>query len=202
MNNDLIRKTVPEATHRLVLLHGWGADADDLIPLGEKLKGEVGAINFEIVSLRAPEQHPEGYGRQWYGLFPPDWDAVPKAVNELKQRLKDVCGIGIPLEKTILLGFSQGGAMAVAAGSELSIAGLIACSGYPHPEWMPPAKSAPVLLCHGKNDDVVPCEASRKLINIFRKNNTQADLLLFNGGHEIDEKLIPKMRKTIHSWLI
>ena len=42
------------ATKRLVLLHGWGADANDLVPVG-KLLTEGLKDSFEIVSLSAPQ---------------------------------------------------------------------------------------------------------------------------------------------------
>ena len=71
---------------RLVLLHGWGADGDDLRPLGNALNARM-ASTLEVVSLEAPTLQAQGSGRQWYGLFPADWDAVPAAVSQLQQRL-------------------------------------------------------------------------------------------------------------------
>jgi phospholipase/carboxylesterase len=59
---------------RLVLLHGWGATAADLQPLGEQLAAQH-PEPLDIVCLEAPEPHPQPGGRQWYGLFPSDWDA-------------------------------------------------------------------------------------------------------------------------------
>ena len=49
LDEDLICIEQPQATHRLVLLHGWGADAEDLIPLGRDLI-ENNGINFELIS--------------------------------------------------------------------------------------------------------------------------------------------------------
>ena len=49
------------ATNRLVLLHGWGADAHDLVPCG-KLLTEGLKNRFEIVSLSGPQPHPSGSG--------------------------------------------------------------------------------------------------------------------------------------------
>ena len=88
MENELIGIRPSGATHRLVLLHGWGADADDLIPLGEELIRGLAEIKMELIALRAPEKHPDGFGRQWYGLFPPDWEAVPSSIKELKERIE------------------------------------------------------------------------------------------------------------------
>ena len=69
MITDFVRQTSPGAMHRVVLLHGWGADMHDLIPLGEELLRRQN-IPIELISLNAPGKHPSGVGRQWYDLFP------------------------------------------------------------------------------------------------------------------------------------
>jgi phospholipase/carboxylesterase len=91
---------------RLVLLHGWGATAADLQPLGEQLAAQH-PKPLDIVCLEAPEPHPQPGGRQWYGLFPSDWDAVPNAVQQLTTRLLGLSRDGIPLERTVLFGFPK-----------------------------------------------------------------------------------------------
>ena len=158
---------------------------EDLLPLGEELVNATN-IPWELISLRAPHDHPTGQGRQWYGLFPPDWQAVPNAVASLKLRLLGLAlNTEISIEKTFLLGFSQGAAMAISAATELPLAGVVSCSGYPHPSWMSPSIRPPVLLSHGKNDQVVPLEASRKLLSILKTSLVQVDILIFEGNHEI-----------------
>jgi phospholipase/carboxylesterase len=184
------------AERRLVLLHGWGADADDLLELGvELVDGEV-----EVVALRAPGLHPAGTGRQWYPLAPaPDWDALPAARQELRERLEQL-GCTLPLERTVLLGFSQGGAMAVdvaTSATGLPLAALISCSGYPHPEWQPHAHGLPVLLTHGRQDMVVPPEACLALEEPLRAAGAQITRRLFEGGHGIAPEVLPEMRRFI-----
>ena len=191
-----------DATHRLLLLHGWGADVNDLVPLGEELRQGLSGINLELVALRAPEKHPEGSGRQWYGLFPPQWAQVPFAINDLQRRIKFFSRVSIPLEKTVILGFSQGGAMALAAGLDLPIAGVVACSAYPHPNWVPPKQSPPIFLTHGLNDEVVPYEASRKLIGALRDNELDVELDVFDGGHQIPLEMIPRIQSILLKWFI
>ena len=51
MENDLIRIKVVGATHRLVLLHGWGADVNDLIPLGQELTKGILERKIELLAL-------------------------------------------------------------------------------------------------------------------------------------------------------
>ncbi len=202
MSNELICVSVPGATHRLILLHGWGADADDLVPLGQKLINKVVNRKVELVSFRAPQSHSGGYGRQWYGLFPPDWEAVPFAIKDLQIRIEAICKNSIPIEKTAILGFSQGGAMAISTGSDLPLAGLIGCSAYPHPGWLPSKTCPPTLLLHGRQDEIVPFDAAKKIFGFLQKNNIDSQLCLFDGGHEIPEEFYETIEICLKKWFI
>lgn len=183
-----------EADRRLVLLHGWGADADDLLDLGRELLGSE-ASRVSVVALRAPLPHPGGTGRQWYDLGLPNWPELPAARADLLQRLQDLSGT-VPFERTALLGFSQGAAMAidVAVGAGLPLAGLIGCSGYPHPGWIPQQPKMPILLTHGQDDSVVPFGACEALEQSLKQNGGTVETLAFVGGHGIDPGLFPAMR--------
>ena len=189
------------AKRRLVLLHGWGADAHDLLELGPLLVGP----EVEVVALQAPWPHPAGMGRQWYDLQQPNWPELPGARAALSQRLLDLSR-ELPLEDTILLGFSQGAAMVLDVGTLAegldgrSCAALIGCSGYPHPGWDPqtPHKTK-VLLTHGEQDPVVPFAASQALQEQLEAAGHGVELLEFSGGHTIDEGLFPAMKRFIAS---
>ena len=200
MAADLLCQPSAPARARLVLLHGWGADAGDLMPLGQAL-AEAIATPLELVALQAPQLQTQGSGRQWYGLFPADWAAVPAAVEALKERIHNLSSEGIPLEATVLLGFSQGGAMAVAAGCDLPLAGLIACSAYPHPNWQAPVIRPPVLLLHGRHDDVVPHSAALALNNDLSQSNQTCDVFSFDNGHAIPVEAQAEMKKALMRWL-
>ena len=193
MEKDLLRFGDENATHRLIMLHGWGADAEDLLPLGKVLVEEIG-VSFEVCSLEAPESHPEGVGRQWYGLFPPDWASVDNSVDQLQARLKLLGSDKIPLENSFLFGFSQGGAMALSAGCELPLAGLIASSAYPHPGWSPPSNGPSILLTHGKKDEIVPSNAADKISSELNMRNYCFELCWFEGGHEIPPYMLNRFQ--------
>ena len=199
MSDNLLRDIPKGAYYRLVLLHGWGADADDLMPLGRELC-QVIEPPVELVALRAQQRHPQGLGRQWYGLFPSDWAAVPDAISQLQARLKALETPEIPLQRTALLGFSQGGAMALASGCDLPLAGLIGCSAYPHPNWIAPSIRPAVLLLHGRQDEVVPYTASEQLINSLKTSDLESALVGFEGGHCIPGEQIPRMQQALNSW--
>lgn len=191
------------APRRLVLLHGWGADADDLLDLAELLV----PADVSVVALRAPEVHPAGMGRQWYPLQwqemvpEPAWERVPAARTALLHRLEQL-GASVPFEHTALLGFSQGAAMALDVGTgathPLPMAAVIGCSGYPHRDWEPKAGHTPVLLTHGREDPVVSvrhCDVLQERLQGAGIAVTRQD---FSGGHGIDPGLFPLMRQFLN----
>ena len=193
---ELILLNSESATNRLVLLHGWGADENDLVPVG-KLLTDGFKERFEIVSFSAPQVHPSGSGRQWYPLYPHEWEQIPNAVLDLEKRLNNLCLKNIPLNKTLLLGFSQGGAMALELATRNKFKAVFALSSYPHPEWKPLKDVSPVFLCHGNKDQVVPMSASEKSFDILLKNGFKSELYIFEGGHEITNDLIVHCRGKI-----
>ena len=117
-----------------------------------------------------------------------------------QQRLEEL-GQSVPLPQTVLLGFSQGGAMAVDAGSSLPLAGIVACSGYPHEGWQPPAAMPPVLLSHGREDPVVPFGASEQLQRLLQGAGAEPQLLAFSGGHSIDGSVLTPISAFIRDRL-
>jgi len=189
------------ASRRLVLLHGWGADADDLLDLGEALVNDPDANDVSLVSLRAPLPHPGGSGRQWYDLLPaPAWDQLPEARSALRQRLL-MLATSVPLERPALLGFSQGAAMALDVGTDaagpLPLAALIGCSGYPHPDWHPGRSCTRILLTHGEQDPMVAPGASAEVERALRALGGSVQRLTFPGGHGIDPALLPTLRSFL-----
>ena len=172
---------------RLVLLHGWGATAEDLEPLGRSLAASMDH-DMEVVALEAPHLHHQPPCRQWYGLFPADWNAVPAAVEALQKRLTTITGQGAPMERTVLLGFSQGGAMALHSGCSLPLAGVISCSGYPHPDWQAEERHPPVLAMHGQQDTIVPPTALDAISGQLQSDRCQT--ISFNSGHTIPGEMV------------
>jgi len=190
IDHEFVSISSQTATHRIILMHGWGADSDDLLIFGKEITEKIN-LDFEVISLRAPGLHPSGQGRQWYGLYPHDWNGAEVQVKKLLGSLKKFDTNQISLRKTILLGFSQGAAMAINAGFELNLGLIVACSGYPHPNWDPGKKCPPLIISHGLFDDVVPIDASRTIYNkVKNKSSKFCELLEFDGFHQIDSNLI------------
>ena len=196
MHHEYVSIGSQYSSHRIILLHGWGADTDDLLPVGKSIIHNS-CFDFELISLAAPSFRPNDMGRQWYSLFPPDWNEAEIAVAKLLDTLNAFDKTKISLKKTVLLGFSQGGAMAIDAGLSLDLGLVISCSGYSHPKW-DPIKNNPVLLSHGLQDDVVPVKASREILKRLRnESNVNNELHEYNCSHTIHPDFIDVIRLKI-----
>jgi len=196
MHHEYVSIGSQNSSHRIILLHGWGADPDDLLPVGKSIIHNS-CFDFELISLAAPSFRPNDMGRQWYSLFPPDWNEAEIAVAKLLDTLNAFDKTKISLKKTVLLGFSQGGAMAIDAGLSLDLGLVISCSGYSHPKW-DPIKNNPVLLSHGLQDDVVPVKASREILKRLRnESNVNNELHEYNCSHTIHPDFIDVIRLKI-----
>ena len=196
MHHEYVSIGSQNSSHRIILLHGWGADTDDLLPVGKSIIHNS-CFDFELISLAAPSFRLNDMGRQWYSLFPPDWNEAEIAVAKLLDTLNAFDKTKISLKKTVLLGFSQGGAMAIDAGLSLDLGLVISCSGYSHPKW-DPIKNNPVLLSHGLQDDVVPVKASREILKRLRnESNVNNELHEYNCSHTIHPDFIDVIRLKI-----
>ncbi len=196
MHHEYVSIGSQNSSHRIILLHGWGADTDDLLPVGKSIIHNS-CFDFELISLAAPSFRPNDMGRQWYSLFPPDWNEAEIAVAKLLDTLNAFDKTKISLKKTVLLGFSQGGAMAIDAGLSLDLGLVISCSGYSHPKW-DPIKNNPVLLSHGLQDEVVPVKASREILKRLRnESNVNNELHEYNCSHTIHPDFIDVIRLKI-----
>jgi phospholipase/carboxylesterase len=182
--------------HLLVLLHGWGADANDLAPLAQVFD----LPNYQCLLPNAPFPHPEvPLGRVWYALETQSHDGLSQSRQQLKDWLFSLENqTGVPLSRTVLGGFSQGGAMTLDVGIELPLAGLFSLSGYLH--FQPhPLKTAipPILMVHGKQDFVVPIEVARQTRDALNGINAKIEYHEFNMGHEIPQIVLNLVEKFI-----
>ncbi len=190
------------------MMHGYGADMDDLAPLANFF-GE-GVVTY---SLNAPGvlPSPEGTieGRSWFNLisspFGMEYDMEDvhdsgralKEFIELKKREEKV-------DKVFLLGFSQGACLVhyTLLREPQLLAGGMALSGRYVDEvfegefdWGA-IKDVPLFTSHGETDFVIPYELGEKIIDFYRGNNKELAFHPFAGGHEIPHKVV----KAFKSW--
>ncbi len=165
-------ETGPNPGHAVIWLHGLGADGNDFAPLVPELKLQD-APPIRFVFPHAPMQPVtinNGMSMPaWYDIFAPDLiqredetglRRSQAAVQALIARENER---GIPTEKIVLAGFSQGCALTLQAGLRLDqkLAGMVCLSGYlplaglVEAERHAANQHTPIFLAHGTMDTVV-----------------------------------------------
>lgn len=202
------------AASLIVLLHGYGADGNDLIELGAQWQRLLPDAAF--VAPHAPDRIPGfpagfGGGRQWFPLdaYDPDLlrrdphqtaaiyaamrDAARPAAAMLDAFLDaELARHNLPGGRLALVGFSQGTMMALQVGLRRQPAPA-AILGYSGALLGGAALKdeirarPPVLLIHGEADDVVPVEAMHAALQALAAAGCPARFHVSPGlGHGID----------------
>jgi phospholipase/carboxylesterase len=186
----------------VVLLHGWGADGNDLIGLAPALAPVLPEAEF--LSPDAPFPCDAGFGRQWFSLGDRDpsgdmSDAVmtarlgavaPMIDAFIDQALEHR---GLAPDKLALVGFSQGTMAALYVGLRRARppAGILGYSGHlvSGAVLTKAAGAKPeILLVHGEDDEILPVAASRYAEQMLKKQGFTVNAIYRPGlGHGIDE---------------
>ena len=187
-------------TNLLIVLHGWGANYQDLAPVTSMLN----LPGFAYIFPNAPFEHPQvPGGRAWYALETEEYSGLTESKQILRDWLLSLPNTtGIPLEKTILTGFSQGGAMTLDVGFTLPLAGLCSLSGYLHASPQKQNESVdfpPVLIVHGTQDPVVPIEAAQQARDKLNAIGIKVKYQEFAMGHEIQPPVLTLIQEFIDS---
>ncbi|MBD2515401.1 alpha/beta hydrolase [Nostoc sp. FACHB-973] len=182
----------------IVTLHGWGANAEDVA----SLLPFINLPNYQFVLPNAPFPYPYSpIGRAWYDLRVENmYEGLAEGRQLLIDLLQSLEGsTGVPLSRTILSGFSQGGAMTLDVGSKLPLAGLVVMSGYLHPDAVTAAKGriSPTVITHGRYDEVVPLQAAWKARETIESLGVAVEYHEFDTGHEIDPQTIEVLRNFV-----
>lgn len=183
-------------------LHGLGAgprDFETVVPmLGcSHLRFVFPAAPVRPVTINGGLQMPA-----WYdilSLMPPPLRESESDVRESERALVALIereqSRGIPTERIVLCGFSQGGAMALHTGLRLAkrLAGIAVLSGYlPLPdhfesERVPDNAHTPILFCHGTLDPVVPLALGQSAMATVLDAGHPATLKQYEMPHSLCE---------------
>jgi phospholipase/carboxylesterase len=199
----------------VIWLHGLGADGHDFEPLIPQL-GIVDALDVRFVLPHAPRRPVTINGgmllRAWHDILAPDFRAGEdnQGIRESGQQLHDLVAreeaSGIPAERTLLAGFSQGGAIALHAGLRYPrrLAGILALS-----TWLPLAdtlanegtavnRSVPIMMAHGVQDPVVPLGLAERSRDTLRQTGYAVDWYTYQMSHAVCSQEV----QAIRSWMV
>jgi phospholipase/carboxylesterase len=159
------------ATHLVVLLHGYGADGNDLIGLAPHFQQLMPTAAF--ASPNAPERCP-GAGYQWFALSRIDPHELARGVAAAAPALDtfldaELARLNLTDDRLALIGFSQGTMMSLHVGLKRKQppAAIIGFSGVlaSPPETSGTNGRPPIFLAHGDADPLIPALATVEAAN-------------------------------------
>jgi phospholipase/carboxylesterase len=136
----------------------------------------------------------------WYNLQSRDDQGLTASRQQLTDWLKSLeSRTGVPLSRTVLAGFSQGGAMALEVGLTLPLAGLMCMSGYLHskPTPMQGKSFPPVLIVHGRQDQMVPLSSAQSAREALKAVGVSVEYQEFDMGHIVIPAVFGVMRNFV-----
>lgn len=211
------KETAPKPDAAVIWMHGLGADANDFVPLVPELDlhSELrtsggGSLAIRFVFPNAPVMPVTINGgmtmRAWYDILHLDLGGVgtsgipredEKGLRASQAMVEELIAAqvakGIPTERILLAGFSQGAAMALMTGLRhpTKLAGLIVLSGY-----LPLAAhvtserhranhDTPIFMAHGSYDPVVRLERALASRDALIQHGYQVDWHTYPMPHSV-----------------
>jgi phospholipase/carboxylesterase len=201
----------------VILLHGFGAPGDDLLPLAQVLGGPAGT---RWMFPEGPLHLNMGYGdsRAWWLIDMARLEAdrrtgrirdlsseVPPGLPQAREVLETFLAAlpsSLPLEyrQTLIGGFSQGAMLTcdLVMRTAFPCAGLIQLSGslLAKQDWRPSVgkrAGLPVFQSHGTQDPILPYLMAERLRDEFITAGLAVQWHSFHGGHEIPEPVLSRL---------
>lgn len=187
------KKKVGGVSPAIILLHGRGADENDLLGLSPHLDERLA-----IFSVRA--SYPFEFGGFTYFQLKEDGTAEPTMFMESYKRLLQFAeGVSllpeVDAKKVFLMGFSMGTIMAYALSltHPEKFSGVIAQSGFvrDHPDlpfvWHE-LDNCSFIITHGVDDMVIPVRLARETKDKFSKSNADFVYKEYPMGHQISDE--------------
>ena len=186
----------------VVMVHGRGASAESILTLAP-------ALALPDVAFLAPQAG--GSGRQWYphGFMAPvarNEPGIGSGMRAIARALDRVAAAGVPPERTLLLGFSQGACLAAEfaarharrwGGVAVLSGGLIGPDDTPR-DYPGALAGTPVFLGCSDVDGHIPAGRVRESAEVFRRLGAAVTLRLYPGmGHLVVDDEIAEVRRML-----
>ena len=186
------RRPDTEPMPMVVMIHGRGADMNDLADLAPMLD-PAGGCRFVFPNAAKPfEPYPGmSMGWTWFEGWPPQGDSLVESRQEMLRFLDEIIEkYPTPEGKLIVGGFSQGALMALDAGLRTTqkIAGILVMSGGLYEKDLPdfrPHAGLPILIAHGSADDVVPVTYARRARRVLEDAGLDVTYDEYPMGHQV-----------------
>jgi phospholipase/carboxylesterase len=209
--DNTIKIEPPQTTDAAIIwLHGLGADGHDFATMPQALN-HPNLQNTRYIFPHAPVRPVSLNGglpmRAWYDITSldrtgmQDSEGLAASGQIVEALIQEQLQAGIPADRIVLAGFSQGGAQVLYSGirSPHLFAGILGLSCYlPDAANVPTTnKSCPIMLMHGKQDDVIRPEYAQESAERLQQTNHPVELKYYHVGHGV----CPEEIADINRWL-
>ncbi len=187
------RRGPTDADAAVIFVHGYGADGADLLGLAQPLEPHLPGVAFYAPDAPEPCMG-NPMGKQWFPIPWLDGSTQAAAETSMARSAADLDGFidkvladeGLPPERLILFGFSQGTMMSlhVAPRRAEPVAGLVGFSGRllgPERLAAEAVSRPPVLLIHGDADEVVPPQSMPEAAEALQQAGFDVSAFVMKG---------------------
>lgn len=211
---SIIKEPKQPANSCVIWLHGLGADGHDFEGILPELGlPETHGIRFIFphAPMRPITINQHEIMRGWYDIYDlgsldrEDTKGIEDSRSRIEQLLQEQIRQGIPSNRIVLAGFSQGGVIAMYLGLTYSqpICGIIGLSTYlpfmrnEKRELQITHKNIPIVMCHGDYDDIIPAQVGKKTFDYLRTKGCSPQWHTYPMGHQVCAEEI----QLIGEWL-
>jgi len=197
-------KSETEPMPLVIIMHGRGADANDLADIAPMIDGPGGS-RFLFPNARKAWEAAPGmtFGYTWFDGLPPD----PKSIEATRKIVLQFLDAALkryptPAGKVVLGGFSQGALMALDAGLRTTqpIAGIVVMSGAlfeQDPPDVTAKKEVPILIAHGTADEMINVNKARRARRVLEERGLHVEYHEFPMGHQLTQESMAVVRGFI-----
>jgi len=202
MNKNIMTtgKSLSQADKVLIMVHGRGGSAEDILSLAAELK----VAHFALLA-------PQGQGNSWYpeSFLSPRQKNEPflsSSLNMLKEMVMELEAQGFSSAQIYLLGFSQGACLVleVAASDAKRYGGIVAFTGgvigesLDHRNYHGDFEGTPVFIGSSNSDFHVPVERVKETTVLLEEMGANVTEVIYeNMGHTISQSEIAQVNKLI-----
>lgn len=197
----------------VIWMHGLGATGHDFEPIVPLLGVERTRFIFPHAPIQPVTLNMGMSMPSWYDIVTlsgpnrENLDDARRSADRIERIISAELDRGIPADRITVVGFSQGGAMALHVGLRypIALAGVMVLSAYlldvdgtPN-EVSGANRETPVFFAHGRNDAVVPFSGGRASFEAVRALNESRPMVWreYSMGHEV----CPQEISDIGQWL-
>jgi phospholipase/carboxylesterase len=201
MSSGRVYRFTPSQEHRtnhlFVFLHGCGATAQSMIPIAFKFQARFPSAALVVPSGFDPDAH-GGAAQDWYPTRGLNCDNHGERVASVLPDLEDLVrreqtNFGVTASRTVLIGFSQGGTLALEAVKTPGIAGAVVafCSRYARLPARGARIGSRIHLVHGEVDSVVSRVYAERAARVLSGLHVPVTLdIVEDLGHALSHRAI------------